>query len=207
MTACNVNDGLWPNINLSEPVLTAADTPDEEHHLECQRPQQHQRGLQGHIFSIFPRDTWRTQKSEHGATKATIGAHGTQKGTQSNSLYLLEGYQTPSTGVWLKMRFRQRRVFWHHMFFWEFGVWGLNPTKPQTTKMWYLHEIWAGGSFCFFHVWCIKKMRLGLWRIWQQISAYCSMGYIHFVSPALWPFFTKFNIKSDECQIETSLAQ
>ena len=58
---------------------------DETQLSEWPRPQQRQQRLQGHIFPIFPGDTQRTQKSESGATKATITDYGTQKGTQSNS--------------------------------------------------------------------------------------------------------------------------
>ena len=73
------------NINFSGPVLRTIVISDEAQLSEWRRTQQRQQRLQGHIFPIFSEDTQRTQKSECGATKATIGASGTHKGTQSNS--------------------------------------------------------------------------------------------------------------------------
>ena len=74
MRRSNVKDGLLPNIKYSGPVLRPADTPDEEHLSECQRPQQHQYGVQGHIFPIFPEDTQRTQNRNIG-TQSELPGH------------------------------------------------------------------------------------------------------------------------------------
>ena len=74
-----------PSIDFSGPVSRTMYTSDEGHLSESTRPHHRQQRLQGHNFPIFPRDTRRTQKSECGATKATIRASGTQKGPQSDS--------------------------------------------------------------------------------------------------------------------------